>query len=133
MMKHYSRALSKPGRAMPCRVAVLGALLLVALGSVCFAGVIPAEGIREPAISNSPSALRLLVTGYNGWGQLGFGDTTNRKAFTQVPGLTSVIVIAAGLLVFVGAFNNAGEINHTVTTTITWTGNLVTAISRAIT
>ena len=55
----------------------------------------------------------LAMTGYNGQGQLGLGDTTNRTSFTNVSGFTSVAEVMLGSGVNSGNFGGATFVRKT--------------------
>jgi len=68
-------------------------------------GVTPFSGVLQVSISSSNSACALVqgssakevwCWGYNGYGELGTGDTTKRKYPTKVLGLTSPTEVNAG-------------------------------------
>lgn len=61
-------------------------------------GAIAAAGNQNPHSAVLTTAGALAMTGYNGQGQLGLADTTQRTSFTNVTGVTGVadIVLASG-------------------------------------
>jgi alpha-tubulin suppressor-like RCC1 family protein len=78
--------------------------------SGAISGVVSISGSCSNQSSNFliTSGGALYACGYNGQGQLGLGDTTNRSAFTLVTGITGVAEVSAT------SCDNPGIASHTV-------------------
>ncbi|MGC9030112.1 MAG: RCC1 domain-containing protein [Desulfomonilaceae bacterium] len=108
-------------RATPVQVSGLNDVIAIAAGG----GI--ADGLTFPGHSLAlKSDGTVWAWGYNGYGQLGDGTTTNRLTPVQVSGLTNVVAIAAGGLhslakksdgtVWAWGYNGYGQLGDGTTT-----------------